>query len=651
MYERWEKHELRRLEMQATLDRERSSKERNELGQFATPAGLANEIARYALSFHDATEIDFLEPSCGSGAFFSALLMQQNEKTIRSALGVEIDPRFADAARNIWSNEGLNVVQGSYTDLRTVPDYQASLLLANPPYVRHHHLSVTEKKKLGNLALAQLGIKPSGLAGLYLYFIFLSHRLLAPGAISAWLVPTEFMDVNYGIALKQYLKGNVQLLRVHQYDASEVQFNDALVTSTVLFFKNEKPLRDSSATFSFGGSLSDPKLEHKIPVDNLEPAIKWSKYMNGSRAQVPTSGLVLSDFFRIRRGLATGSNNFFILKRTEAIRRGIDEGFLRPILPSPRGLDANVIESDDSGWPLIPDQLALIDCSLQLSELRVKNPALAEYLDSADEKITSGYLVSRRNPWYKQEDRDPAPILLSYMGRSKDDGQPLRFILNRSNAVVTNMYLMLYPTARFRDYLANDPDGTSKVHQALLSISANALREGGRVYGGGLHKMEPKELAALPADDIVKLAPEVLGDFQQLPLGLDHQIEFPYSEIQSKVPASHGQTEAGHRGPFQHRLELGCVTALSGGQNQSEHGLARFDIKVDLCGSVAARAAQGVVGRFALDQAMPGSGRGPVDANVGGAGPTVQVRAPALSSRAKISSQGWKSDHTVGQGT
>jgi hypothetical protein len=71
------------------------------------------------------------------------------------------------------------------------------------------------------------------------------------------------------------------------------------------------------------------------------------------------------------------------------------------------------------------------------------------------------------------------------------------------------MYLMLYPTGPLEDYLAEDPERIKLVHEALLTLTAEELRGGGRVYGGGLHKMEPKELAALPADTIAALHPSL----------------------------------------------------------------------------------------------------------------------------------------------
>src|SRR5690242_13243922 len=97
--------EMDRLTWQATLDGDRSQKERNELGQFATPPALADDIARYALSLHGNDHgIRFLEPSIGSGSFYSALLRNLGEHRLIHATGVEIDPRFAAVARKLWSN-------------------------------------------------------------------------------------------------------------------------------------------------------------------------------------------------------------------------------------------------------------------------------------------------------------------------------------------------------------------------------------------------------------------------------------------------------------------------------------------------------------------------------------------------------------------
>ena len=96
------------------------------------------------------------------------------------------------------------------------------------------------------------------------------------------------------------------------------------------------------------------------------------------------------------------------------------------------------------------------------------------------------------------------------MGRTDTHrGRPLRFILNHSMATATNVYLMLYPKPALADALSKKPELFKKIWLALNEISNEALMGEGRVYGGGLHKLEPKELGLAPADKIF----EVLGQY------------------------------------------------------------------------------------------------------------------------------------------
>src|SRR5687768_8288550 len=68
--------EQRRLQVQAELDRRKTARERNQIGQFATPRLLAVDIAREVsrVAGLESSPLCFGEPSIGSGAFYSALL-------------------------------------------------------------------------------------------------------------------------------------------------------------------------------------------------------------------------------------------------------------------------------------------------------------------------------------------------------------------------------------------------------------------------------------------------------------------------------------------------------------------------------------------------------------------------------------------------
>src|SRR5690606_22227892 len=143
--------EVQRRALQAAIDAAKSADERNRLGQFATPNDLAVEIARYVGTLLESRRggIRFADPSVGTGSFFSAALTAFGRGQIESAVGIEIDPAFADAACTLWTGAGLKVVRGDFTRIvcNGSRPPAPNLILANPPYVRHHHLDRRDKER------------------------------------------------------------------------------------------------------------------------------------------------------------------------------------------------------------------------------------------------------------------------------------------------------------------------------------------------------------------------------------------------------------------------------------------------------------------------------------------------------------------------
>lgn len=515
--------ESRRQAIQADIDTRKSAADRNRLGQFATPNALAVDIARYVESVIGQTKdsIRFADPSIGSGSFFSAALSVFGSKRIDSAVGIELDPAFADAARNLWADAGLEVVCGDFTRVVANSSYlpAPNVILANPPYVRHHHMDREDKERLHRLAFKMTEVDINGLAGLYVYFLLLATAWMEDDGIAAWLIPSEFMDVNYGAALKGFLTDRVTLIRAHRFDPDDVQFGDALVSSVVLVFRKTPPAVAHTVEFTFGGTLAEPHARDFIPRERLRESRKWTVFPSHAKNDRHTisddKGPRLGDFFRVQRGIATGCNKFFVLDRADAKNRGLPSECLRPILPSPRHLKTTIIDADADGYPLIDRQLCVIDCDLPEPMVEAKHPALWEYLQTAQSLgIMDGYLIGKRSPWYKQEQREPTAFLCTYMGRGSNDKQPFRFLWNRSRAIGTNLYLMLYPQNSLAAMLRRHPDRAEAVHALLGQVTGHELRGEGRVYGGGLNKIEPSELARISTASFVELWPELRSDVQ-----------------------------------------------------------------------------------------------------------------------------------------
>lgn len=507
--------EKRRLVEQVRLDALKSAIERNKWGQFATPSPLAVSLARYARTLMGDERVRFLDPAIGTGSFFSALLNAYDSEDIAAATGVELDPLFADVARKLWASQGLDIVSADFTRQKP-PVQRFNLVLTNPPYVRHHHLSGEDKDRLKAQLAQSLQLPISGLAGLYCYFLLLAHDWMEEGGLAVWLIPSEFMDVNYGATLRRYLGERVTLLQIHRFCPTDVQFTDALVSSAVVIFRKSPPPPDHSVRFSFAGPIEHPNSEAMVSLDIVRSSRKWTQFPATTKIR-NRNELNLGDLFSIKRGLATGANSFFILTEEQVQEWRIPRAFLKPILPGPRHLTRDVVEALPSGEPDVSPRLYLVDCSEPEARIKAEWPHFFRYLQKGmEQKVDSAYITRHREIWYSQEQRPPAPFLCTYMGRARNGKHPFRFIWNRSQATAHNVYLLLYPKGRLRDALAANPELAAQVFDALLRITPAQLLSEGRVYGGGLHKVEPRELAQISAQPILDaIGGEVRIEHQQ----------------------------------------------------------------------------------------------------------------------------------------
>jgi len=497
--------EQKRLALQVALDSQKTKRDRNKLGQFSTPTALACDILGYAKRFMPVgTNIRFLDPAIGTGSFYSALCSTFDLDQIEVAQGFEIDPHYGVPASDLWQGTGLKLDISDFT--KEAAQKHFNLLICNPPYVRHHHIPNENKNWLQDRNYEACGIKFGGLAGLYCYFLGLAHAWLAPNAISGWLMPSEFMDVNYGQAVKRYLLENVTLLHIHRFDPNDVQFTDALVSSAVVWFRNEAPPANHTVKFSFGGSINNPNFEKMVPASELAQEKKWTRFP-AAEVREKSNMPVISDFFTIKRGLATGDNDYFILDAETIAKRKLPIELFRPILPSPRYVSELEILSDEEGLPILDRQLFLLDPRLPEDVIQERHLTLWNYLQEGREKgLHERYLCRNRAIWYRQENRLPAPIVCTYLGRGNSkSGRPFRFILNHSQATVANVYLAMYPTQALTHAIEQKPELMRRVWMVLNQIDPEKLLGEGRVYGGGLHKLEPKELANVPVPELAEL--------------------------------------------------------------------------------------------------------------------------------------------------
>lgn len=122
-----------------------------------------------------------------------------------------------------------------------------------------------------------------------------------------------------------------------------------------------------------------------------------------------------------------------------------------------------------------------------------RRPGVAEYLAYGREELAvhDGYLARNRKPWYVVDRRDPAPIVYTYMSRSRG-----RFVRNRTDERnFTNLHCV-YLEADLEEV---DIDTLLAYLNSLLADEI--VTRHGRTYSTGMDKIEPNELEGMPVHD------------------------------------------------------------------------------------------------------------------------------------------------------
>lgn len=242
--------------------------------------------------------------------------------------------------------------------------------------------------------------------------------------------------------------------------------------------------------------MADPRMEKTIEATGLDSSNKWRFSAGSSGRNGEEDAIRIGQLFDVKRGLATGANSFFILTEEKAREYDIPQVFLRSILPSPRFLHEDVITADKAGLPNTERRLFLLDCTEDPEVVKRRHPGLWHYLELGRAKgVADAYLCGNRKVWYFQERRQPALFLATYMGRSENTNRcPLHFYLNLSKAVVSNVFLNLYPKPFLGKLLEDDENRLGELLRSLQAVTCTQVVEEGRSYGGGLHKLEPREM-------------------------------------------------------------------------------------------------------------------------------------------------------------
>lgn len=453
----------------------RSAQERRALGAVYTPHPIVRSMMTWLASQGEPARI--VDPGAGSGRF---ILAAGAAFPSAQLVAVEMDPLAALMLRaNLnahgWT-ERTTVLVKDYRSVKLPRCAGMTAFVGNPPYVRHHDITEDWKGWYAS-RFAKLGIKASALAGLHLHF-FLQTRILAKaGDVGAFITSAEWMDVNYGSALRRLLLDELGGIALHVLEPTVEAFPGTATTAAITCFRvgeAVEPVRVRSvAVLSRLNGLSKGT---DVARERLQAEPRWSIIV---RPSTPNEGGVieLGELFRVHRGQVTGANDIWIAGEHA---KGLPD----------RVKLASVTKAKDliqAGASLQSAEILrrVIDLPPELDEFtKEERRRISKFLAWAKTQgADQSYVAQHRKAWWSVGLKAPAPILCTYMAR-----RPPQFTLNTCHARHINIAHGLYPRERLAD---------GAMSSLVAWLNKNINTGSGRTYAGGLTKFEPKEIERL----------------------------------------------------------------------------------------------------------------------------------------------------------
>jgi adenine-specific DNA-methyltransferase len=490
----------------------RNSPLKKRLGVFYTPMRIAEFMVAWSIKNANTSVLD---PSVGSGIFLVGAVKKLQSlgstRPVEQVVGVDVNPLAVFITmRNLLSIESQSQPRILLTDFFNVSPQiigRFDAVICNPPYTRHHLLDIDYKERVSQIVENETGCQVSRLSSLYVHFFLHSLSFLNDGGRIAFITPSAWLENNYGRVLRILLKQKLKLHAILLFKEDRLVFPGVLTRACItLAEKVEQKMHTLLVTLSdlpplaellqvledcFVGEFRWGRVKQVDP-DLLDPDIKWTPLF-GDKCHMVAGTVELGKVAKVIRGIATGANDFFLLNENEINSYGIERKFLKPVIPNARTLSSlRCLIFTRNDWDLLRksgEKAYLFWCQNYRKKLR--GTKAIKYIELGEEcKYNERYLTRHRREWWWVERRNPPDAFLIYMFRTG-----LRGALNEARTLALNtLHCIYFYEKRFKKALL-----------AYLNSDIATNLASFRVYGGGLYKLEPREVETLPVPDPRKL--------------------------------------------------------------------------------------------------------------------------------------------------
>lgn len=455
-------------------------------GSYYTPHETVLFMCNYLLEQQKNIQ-NVLEPSAGDGRFIDVLI---KTKKVDRVTGVELYKEKAEKIMEKFPSPKIKIFISDFLKFSCSCNDRFQLIIGNPPYINIKNMD-KDFLDLAHEICKELILPESLLQNSWVAFVLASTKLLTKNGAIFFVLPTEFLQVQYAEKLRGFLEKRFNTIHIIAF--SERMFPQIEQEACLVYLANESEALPYISYRQYE-KLNSNHFLFESRIERNKPLKKWSNAIL-SDSDIDLLNHITKQYDSIGKladsapGIVTGANSKFILTMDEVSKYSCKQ-FVKPIIS--KGVMAkNRFEVNQE----LIQQLATAGKKIYLLDLakteEKKLPLpLKKYLDTVattkrnDIEIKNSYKCSKRKPWYA------VPIVKS--GRviffKRYDTCP-RLSTNPAEIYTTDIAYNLQ--------LHDGIDAESLVFCFYNSLTLAQCEFVGRYYAGGVSELTPNEFRTI----------------------------------------------------------------------------------------------------------------------------------------------------------
>lgn len=461
-------------------------------GGFYTEPVIASFLARW---IKVPKPQSILEPSCGDGAFLSAI-EEARIPSLKRLTACELNTEEAEKA---IARTDLPVKVQKTDFLRwylffAQNEERFDAVVGNPPFIRYQYLPA-EQQLLAERIFGQLKLPFTKHTNAWVPFVLASIRLLRPGGRLAMVIPSEIFHIPHAQSLRLYLAE--QCSKILILDPEEIWFDDTLQGTVLLMAEKKRDVSEKSR-----GVAIVPVKSRDALAGNPEDYFQSAAYTNGVTIEgkwmpvflsISERGLLaelkarddvkrFAEIASVDVGIVTGANKFFLVSDA-TVKEFALQKWAHPMFGRSDHVRGLVYSASDHE---VNKEIGLPANFLWFEEEQIEKlpDNVRRYLDSGlNEKLHTRFKCRTRRTWYKVPSVYSAPVAMLKRAHHYP-----RLVLNSADAYTTDTAYRIRP-------LGIKPEAL--VLGFVNSLTCLTAEMEGRHYGGGVLELVPSEIERL----------------------------------------------------------------------------------------------------------------------------------------------------------